>query len=55
MELNICILRESKYTGKQYIRTTFTEADLLEWAKQYITDRYTDGEVVDVDVESIIP
>ena len=55
MEMNLCILRKSKYTGTHYERTTFTEADLLEWAKQYVEEHYSDGDAVDVDVESIVP
>lgn len=56
MELKIRIeVKESHAKYTRFVRTEFTDHELLEWAKAYIQNQYSDSEAVSVDVESIIP
>lgn len=55
MELKICITTKRSTGETSYVRETFTEADLLEWAKAQINERYDGRETLDMAIESIIP
>lgn len=57
MKLNLCLTVRSpdrKYPA--HVRVEFTEADLLEWANNYVAQHLGDGdEATDVDIEAIEP
>jgi hypothetical protein len=56
MKLNLCIeTKASHEKSTRYVRVDFTEADLLEWAKQYAADHYSDTEAISVEVEAYVP
>ena len=57
MEIKVCIsVQASHEKYHRYVRETIREDDLLEWAKRYISERYSEGnKVVGIEVESIVP
>lgn len=52
MDLNLDIYIKD-YRGPEIVHYTFTDDDLLEWAKAYIKDKYHDTECEMVRVDSI--
>ena len=52
LDLNIYI---KDHRGRQIVHYTFTDEDLLEWAKAYIKDQYMDTECELVSVTLVKP
>lgn len=55
MEIQIRIRTKLDTGETEYVRDTFTEHDLLEWAKARIDAHYSNREATEMYVEAIIP
>ena len=55
MELKLVIHRKTGPVDGYFDRVVFTEDDLLEWAESWVEDRFSNSEVISVDVDSIVP
>ena len=43
MELDLDIWIKSSHRGTEIVNVTFTEEDLLEWARVYVAGNYSDS------------